>query len=341
MRLIKNTTGTLFRIDEEVNSMQVKRMKSMKFRAGFGVVMPLALACVAGVALAAPSAVYAQDRGRDRGDEGRGDRGRDRGDVRDDKGRDRGNAREEVRRTRDEGRVRFTHSTEERRFDNGVALRRSAPIADHRFDAYFPHHYYSYPHYAVGRDAGRVVFSPFNFYVGIFPPYIDRSAVIIASPRRVFIDVPIYVHGDYRPYEGGRDDYYLNRGEDDRWRNDPDVKRAVYDMEDAFRNEDIALLAPLTDPSANISIFARGRYEYSLNPSDYLDMTRDFLRSAHTTGFTAYRVHPRAAGVYQVFARHTYQDQNGQSRTVYLCIVMERINERWTITQVDTSPSRV
>ena len=313
--------------------------KLTNLRARTGMIIPLALACVAGVSLSAPSAVYAQDRGRDRGGDSR-DRG---GDLRDRGGdsRDRRDTgREEGRRQRDETRARFTHSDEGRRFDNGVTLRRGAPIADHRFDAYFPHHYYSYPHYAFSRDAGRAVISPFSFYVGIFPPFIDRSAVIIAAPRHVFIDVPIYVHGEYRAYGDGRDDYYLNHREDDRWRDDPDLKRAVYDMEDAFRNDDIALLAPLTDPAANISIFAKGRFEYSLNPNDYLDMTRDFLRSAHTTGFTAYRVHPRDRGVYQVFARHTYQDQNGQSRTVYLCVVMERINDRWTITQIDTSPAR-
>ena len=313
------------------------RHKTIKFRAGTGALLPLALACVTGLSLAAPSVASAQDRGRDRGGDRRDD-SRDRGNDRSNDRRD--VSRDEVRRTRDESRVRFTHSDEGRRFDNGVTLRRGATYTDRRFDAYFPNHYYSYPHYAVGRDAGRVVISPFSFYVGIFPPYIERSAVIVAAPRHVFIDVPIYVHGDYRAYGEGRDDYYLNHREDDRWRDDPDLKRAVYDMEDAFRNDDIALLAPLTDPAANISVFAKGRYEYSLNPNDYLDMTRDFLRSAHTTNFSAYRVHPRGNGVYQVFAKHSYQDQSGVSRTVYLCIVLERVNDRWTITQVDTSPAR-
>ena len=315
----------------KVNAMQTKRtLLTARSRA----LLPLALLCFGASALAAPSAVYAQDRSRDRRDDAR--------DSRDNTRDHRDAPRDDARRSRDDAHVRFTHSSEERRFDNGVALRRSVPIVDHRFDAYFPHHYYSYPHYAVGRDAGRVVVSPFSLYVGLFPPFIERSAVVIAAPRRVFIDVPIYVHGEYRPYGEGRDDYYLNRRDDDnRWKDDPDMRRSVYDLEDAFRNEDIALLAPLTDPSANIAIFTRGKFQYSLAPNDYLDMTRDFLRSAHTTDFSAYRVHPRERGVYQVFARHTYQDQNGQPRTVYLTIVMERINDRWTITQIDTSPARL
>ena len=309
------------------------QVKSFQKRAARRIVLPLALVCAAGITLSAPSVVNAQDRGRGGRDEGHTDGGRGRDDNRGDRGRS-----EDRGRTRDEERARFTHSQDERRFDNGVTLRRGATFTDHRFDAYFPHHYYSYPHYALGRDVGRVVISPFSFYVGIFPPYIDRSAVVIAAPSRVFIDVPIYVHGDYRPYGGG-DDYYINRRTDDRWKDDPDLRRAVYDLEDSFRNEDIALLAPLTDPAINISVFARGRYQYSLPANDYLDMTRDFLRSAHTTNFSAYRVHAKAPGVYQVFARHDYQDQSGQARSVYLEMIVQRLNDRWTLTQVDTSPA--
>ena len=305
-------------------------MQIKSFQGRVGKRAMLALVCALGATLALPGAVNAQDRGRGGRDEGRSDGGR---------GRDEG--RGDRSRTRDEEHARFTHSQDERRFDNGIALRRGATFTDHRFDAYFPHHYYSYPHYALGRDVGRVVISPFSFYVGIFPPYIDRSAVIISAPSRVFIDVPIYTHGDYRPYGGARDDYYLNRADDNRWKDDPDLRRAVYDLEDSFRNEDIALLAPLTDPAVNISVFAKGRYQYSLAPNDYLDMTRDFLRSAHTTNFTAYRVHPKAPGIYQVLARHDYQDTNGQTRTVYLDMIVQRINDRWTLTQVDTSPAHV
>ena len=61
----------------------------------------------------------------------------------------------------------------------------------------------------------------------------------------------------------------------------------------------------------------------------------------YSVDFTQYRVRYKTSGVYQVFAKHTYRDQDGQTRTVYLCVVMERMSGRWTITQVDSSPDRM
>jgi hypothetical protein len=300
--------------------------------------MPLAFACIAGALLTAPTVTYAQGRSQEQhgngGNQGRGGRG-DQG--HEGRGEDR---HDDKHRDRDENHTRFTHSSESRHFDNGVTLRPGTRVEDRHLETFFPHHTYSYPHYIVSRESSRVVVSPFGFYVGIFPPYIERSAVVIAAPRHVYIDIPIYVRGEYRAYPDGREDYYLSRrGEDSRWKDDPDMKQSVYDLEDAFRNEDITLLAPLTDPSAKIAIFAKGRFQYAVTPDDYLDMTRDFLRNAHTSEFTAYRVHPKANGVYQVFVRHTYQDERGQNNTVYLCVVMERLHGRWTITQIDTTPA--
>jgi len=305
-------------------------MRSIKRRASVRAWVPGLIACAGLLAVAIPATAHAQDRSRDRNDRNGSsrDNGRDSSRDSDKKG---ATSRDDARRHRDDNHVRFTHSAEGRRFDNGVTLRRSVVHTDRRLDAYFPHHTVSYPHYVTTRVVGSVVISPFSFYAGVFPPYIERSHVIFSRPSRVFIDVVI---------DGGRrDDYYLSRrGDDTRWRNDTDLKHSVYDLEDAFKNEDIELLAPLTDPGTKIAIFARGHYEYSLDANDYLDMTRDFMRSVHTTDFDAYRVHYKTNGVYQIFARHSFKDQDGQSKVVNLCIVVERIGDRWTITQIDSSP---
>jgi hypothetical protein len=329
------------------------KKSSYRLSSGTRAVMFLALTGVTGITLAVPTAVSAQERrtgGQDRRDgtqdrrDGNQDRGQDRRDGTQDNRTDRNadrrtDARGDRRRDRDESRVRFTRSGEERRFDNGAVLHRSA-AADRRFDTYFPRHVVSYSHYVLNREGGRAVLSPFSLYIGVFPPYVERSAVIVRSPSRVYIDPPITVRGEYRPGWDGRDAY--DRGDDDSlWKDDRSLSNAVYDLEDTFRNEDIALLAPLTDPRTDVAIFTRGRYQYSINANDYLDMTRDFLRSVRTNDFVTSRVRRRADGVYQVFTRHTYQDQDGRSRAVDLCFVLERRRGQWTVTQVDSYPGRV
>jgi len=186
-----------------------------------------------------------------------------------------------------------------------------------------------------------VFFSPFHFYYGLCPPYIYRRHVWLLPPPVVYIEVPVYVGSTWHGYRDG-DDYYLDDGYlDTRWKNDEDLRRSVYDMEDAWRADDINALSALTDPNVKVGIFAKGHYEYSLDASDYLDMTRDFMATVRTTGFDVYRVHYKRDGVYQLFARHTYESREGQTRVVYLCMVVERISGRWTLTQVDTSPDRI
>lgn len=187
----------------------------------------------------------------------------------------------------------------------------------------------------------NVVISPYCWYGGILPTYIDRSYIAVASPRVVYVDTPVYVNDTY-VVVGGSDSYYLHpRSVDDQWRNEPDLKRTVLDLEEAFLQNDSSLLSRYADPDTKIAIFSKGHYEYSLDSNDYLTMTRDFMQTARTTAFDVYRVRNKTSGVYQAFVKHTYLDQDDQSRTVYLCIVLERLAGRWTLTQIDTSPDRI
>lgn len=165
--------------------------------------------------------------------------------------------------------------------------------------------------------------------------------VFIAPPPYVYIEAPIYVGGVYHPYRVGNDHNADRRSEENRWKDDPELKQTVYDLEDAFQNDDIKLLTPLTDPKVKIAIFSKGHYEYSLDASDYLDATKDFMRTGRTSDFNVYRVRRRSAGVWQLFAKHAYKTDSGDSKTVYLCVVVEQVGGRWTITQVDTAPDHL
>jgi len=205
---------------------------------------------------------------------------------------------------------------------------------------YFPHRYCYYPHYSTTYWGVDVVVSPYHFYFGTFPGYIHRRYVYCRAPRVVYIEVPIYVGGVYRGYRD--DDYYLNSV---WWRDDgaidSSVRRAVEDLEDAFRYSDIEKLTNLTDPNTDISVFTQGRYQYSLKANDYLDMTRDFMRSTDTKTFDVFRVKRRSNSAYTLSAKHVYRGRDGETHTVYLSFALERIGQYWTITQVDTSPERL
>jgi len=205
---------------------------------------------------------------------------------------------------------------------------------------YFPHRYHFYPYYCPVHTGVEVVVTPYYFYFGVFPMYVYRQYVYYRTPRVVYIEVPIYVEGVYRGYRD--DDYYLNTvwWRDDRTL-DSEVRRAAEDIEDAFRYSDIDRLANLTDPNTDIAIFTQGRYQYSLRPNDYLDMTRDFMVATDTERFDVFRVRRRSYNAYTLSAKHVYRGRDGERHTVFLSFALERIRGYWTITQVDTAPERL
>ncbi|MBM3494664.1 MAG: hypothetical protein FJX72_10180 [Armatimonadetes bacterium] len=242
---------------------------------------------------------------------------------------------------RDRARDIFTRSAEGRRYERGIELRRAWRFTDTRFGLYFPQGHCYYPHYSHNYVSVDVFLSPYHFYYGVCPPYIHRRYVYHRPPRVVYIEVPVYVSNAYYGYGDG--DYYLDRGSwwrDDR-ATDPDLRRGIEDLEDAFRYNDIGQLVDLTDPRTEIAIFSRGRYQYSLSANDYLDTTRDFMVGADTVRFDVFRVRRRSADVCNLSAKHVYRARDGQTRTVYVSFVLERFGRSWAITQVDTAPDKL
>lgn len=239
---------------------------------------------------------------------------------------------------------RFTWGRDGGRFGNGVVLRPAMIVADPYFVPWFQDRYVFYPYYYAGPIVSvNIAYNPWYVYAGCVPTYIYRQHVIVQRPRVIYVDTPVYVDGYYRPVtvidNGG--DYYLSPRANGRWwRDDYNLSKAIYNIQDAFLTEDIGLLASTTLPDIDVSIFTRGRYEYSLRPSDYLDMTRDFMRTTRTTDFEILNVQNKNAGVVNVRVRHVYRNPQGDINTTYLTIVLERLRGDWTITQVDTAPER-
>jgi hypothetical protein len=237
----------------------------------------------------------------------------------------------------------FTRSQEGRIYHHGITLRPATFTTNIYIRRYFPRRYVYYPYYCPTYDVAVVYLSPYCFYYGVFPPYIYRRHCYYYPPARVYVEIPIYINSYARGYSGDRGDYYLGRQGtfEEYYRREPGLERAVEDLHTAFRYANIELLVHLTDPNIRIAIFQRGKYEYSLNANDYLDMTRDAMQAIDTIQFDLYRIRQRAEGVYVVSGKHVYRNPEGERRTVYVSFVLERLSGRWVITQVGTSPDRI
>jgi len=237
----------------------------------------------------------------------------------------------------------FTRSAEGKRYQHGVILRQGGYIDNRRIRIYFPHGYAYYPYYCPTYDYGVVFYSPYYYYYGVCPPYIYRRHCYYRPPAVIYIEVPVYVNNVSRGYDSDLDDYYLSRNDyyyDDQYR-DRTLNRAIDNLRDAFRDSNIDLLAELTDPNVRIAVFRRGKYEYTLEANDYLDMTRDMMRTTETIDFDLYRVRRRARDVYVVSGKHVYLNRDDEKRTVYVSFVLERLQGRWVLTQVGTAPDRI
>ncbi len=254
--------------------------------------------------------------------------------------------REDPSPRRDRAYDLFTRSNEGRRYQHGIELRGAVRIEHPRLRIYFGNWDTCYfPYYAPVYQPTYVYYSPYAYYYEVCPPYVNRVVTYYRPPSVVYINLPIYVGNEYRGYRDDRryDDYYLDQPSwryDDRWR-EWGVDSAIRNIEEAFRYSDINLLAEVMDPSVRIGIFRSGKYEYSLSSNDYLDLTRDMMRTTDTLDFRVDRVQRRSDGVVVLSARHIYRGPGGQRRTVYLSFALERLYGRWIVTQIGTAPDRL
>jgi hypothetical protein len=244
---------------------------------------------------------------------------------------------------------RFRRSREGRRYAHGLYNYNWG-------NAFFPGGVAFYPYYYPDYVPGVTILSPYADYSGVYPPYIGTSNLTYAPPQYIYVPVPVY--NDSGAYQGDKsddvDDYYLNRdqarqraednkgyriGEDGK-ANTP-IDNAVSDLQKAWQNGDADLLAKHVPNDAQIAVYLRGKYQYSLDAGDYLDMTRDAFRDMTTVRFDLDQVHLKQNGIYTVTGRHIYRNKNGDERTVYVSFVLEKKGDQFVITQVGTSPDRI
>lgn len=272
------------------------------------------------------------------------------------------------RRSYPSGFDRFNNSRESfsYRYRNGLYGRSNACYYSSWGEYFFPGGIAYFPYYYPQRVYGVTYPSPYAFYVDLFPSYISLSVGYYSPPQYVFVPVPLYTNtGLYRGWrQDDVDDYYLNREadrlrereqeldarerelnererkarEDREVRKDRDLTIAADDIARAWQDKDIQLLAKHTRRDVRIAVYLRGKYQYSLDTTDYLDMTRDAFRSGKTLTFKLDKTERKQKDIYLLTGRHTFRNKDGEDRTIFLSYVVEKMDNDYIITQVGTAP---
>lgn len=229
----------------------------------------------------------------------------------------------------------FTKTSSGRVYDNGLRLRKGIAVAPWQKE-YFRKGHVHFPYYRQTYIPGRTFYSPFSFFFGICVPVIDISVCDVLPPPVQFIDYTAYDGDRCVGYQSTSDYNMINDPDLDQ--KEPGLNNALDELTETFQGGNIDGIVSLINPNLNVAIFMHNQYRYSLHANDYIDMTRDLIQSVQTVSFSLDYLHQRSPTVFTVSGEHVYQDQNGNSRTVYMSFVLQDIGGLWTLTQVGTSP---
>ncbi|MCX6379648.1 MAG: hypothetical protein NT023_09255 [Armatimonadetes bacterium] len=231
----------------------------------------------------------------------------------------------------------------------------------------FPNGSACYPYYSPVWSTGYSSLSPYYFYWGVSAPFLMNDFIYQMPPNVVYVPVPVYTdRGDYRGWkQEDIDGYYLNKKAPDENKpksrstegnkdkaealdgvaatviaNSP-VAEMASKIQKAWVDKDVQSLSEAVDKQKRIAVYLRGKYQYSLPPQDYLDLTRDALQSTQTQRFEMDTPQRKEKGVYILTGKHTYKGGDGESHVVYVSYVVELVNQKYVITQVGTAPERI
>ena len=255
---------------------------------------------------------------------------------------------------------RFQHTAEgySYRYGNGVYGQGAATYYGPWSGSYFPGYSGYYPSYYPSSIYGLSVPTPYGGYYGGSPPYMDISGVYIQTPYVDYIPVPVYINGGYQGNQSASrlqsgdsvSHYYLDQTNRKSSKSQyriretesdipTDVQQAVTDIENAWKNSNIQLLAQYVNKDAPIAVYLRGHYRYSLRPGDYLDLTRDAFRSSHTLMFKLNQTILKDKGIYLITGFHVFLDHKGVQRKVYVSYVLKQAGKQLYIIQLGADPN--
>ena len=230
----------------------------------------------------------------------------------------------------------FTRGTQGHVFGNGDRLssgERNDSNWDRRFFGDRDFHFRHYRHRFDRRDC---FISPFGFFFGICPPFIDLNLCTFAPPAIQFVEVPVYVNDYCEGFQDTGEQSFLNDPYIDEA--DPGLQTALQELAEAFQGGNIDSLVPLVDKNTPIAVYERGTYKYTMSSDDYLDLTRDALENIQSVSFQIDSLHEVSTDTFSASGVQQYKDKNGKVQSMYLSFVLKDIDGRWTLIQVGTAP---
>jgi hypothetical protein len=172
--------------------------------------------------------------------------------------------------------------------------------------------------------------------------YVNGSAVVIAKPKRIYAPTPVYKDGRLSGWRDlGAKDYLADRNADssdyrvhERDAADAALDTAVSAIRQSWLKSDVEPLARIVRKDAPIAIILQGKYVYTLEAGDFLEVSRAAYSSGSGLQFIVDHLHRRADNIYSVTGRHIYYDKIGIEHTVFFSYVLEKVQGEYTITQV-------
>jgi hypothetical protein len=170
-----------------------------------------------------------------------------------------------------------------------------------------------------------------------YPPAYQREVVIVPAP---FASPPNLAPAPAAPSPererpSGEGFYLKAPGEGES------ISDALDDIRKAWLNGDIERLRARFPADGKVRIYPAGRYRYSVEVRDFVQLLKEGMTRIDTTAFEFDRPTSEQSGRAFVTGRHHFLDQDRKQQDAYISYGLERIGGRWKITQAGSSSSPI
>jgi len=194
-------------------------------------------------------------------------------------------------------------------------------------------YHFGYGYYCYRPIPYQCGFSPYYWYWSV-PGYLPWNRCHVLRPTIIII-IGSFINWNYCGI-GSSGGFYSTS-----YYNYSALDRSLSDLKDAFLYRDYRLLDRLVPNDGRVEIFIDGEYVYSLDSSDYYDITSDLIYTTETTDFDIVDVRRiQGSRGYVATARHEFIDAWGDRQQTYLTFTLQPWNGGYRIAQAGTQRNR-